>query len=107
LCVEQQHHAIGTVDPEELSDVDDFKAANAVNYLRKRLAFLRIRSHILTMEHVICPRCNTEYDLKVVDATGWRQIPHKTVCEVCGTVLKDWTKDREIILIMTKRGMPV
>lgn len=57
------------------------------------------------MEHVVCQYCKSEYDLKVVDATGWRQIPHKAMCEVCGMVLKEWTKDREYILVMTKRGL--
>jgi len=56
------------------------------------------------MEHIICQSCKSEYDLRTVVATGWRQIPHATVCEVCRSVLRDWDKDREIILVMTKRG---
>ena len=56
------------------------------------------------MEHISCNKCKTEYDLKTVDATGWRQIPGHTVCEICGSVLREWTKDREVIAIMTRHG---
>jgi PHP family Zn ribbon phosphoesterase len=57
------------------------------------------------MEHIICQKCKSEYDLKSVDATGWRLIPHNTVCETCGSVLREWVNNREIIPIMTKRGL--
>jgi transcription initiation factor TFIIIB Brf1 subunit/transcription initiation factor TFIIB len=57
------------------------------------------------MEHIVCRKCESEYDIMAVEAVGWRLIPHRTVCEVCGSVLKDWEKDRENILIMTKRGL--
>ena len=56
------------------------------------------------MEHIVCQNCKSEYDLKAVVAPGWRLIPHHTVCEVCRSALKDWEKDQENILIMTKRG---
>lgn len=55
------------------------------------------------MEHVTCKKCLSEFDLKPVEAPG--QIPHKIVCEVCGSVLRDWDNDRHIILVMTKRGL--
>lgn len=57
------------------------------------------------MEHIACRQCKSEYDVEAFEATDWRLIPHKTVCEVCGSVLKDWEKDKQNILIMTKRGL--
>jgi len=57
------------------------------------------------MEHIVCRQCKSEYDVEAFEAIGWRLIPHKTVCEVCGSVLKDWEKDQKNILIMTKRGL--
>lgn len=65
---------------------------------------LSSRPYIWTMEHIACEACKTEYDLRTIEVIGWRLPPHKTVCEVCNSVLKDWEEDREYILIMTKRG---
>jgi len=55
------------------------------------------------MEHVNCHKCGSEYDLKRV-ARDWRNEPHDTRCDVCGTVLNDRNRDYQDILIMTKRG---
>jgi hypothetical protein len=57
------------------------------------------------MEHIVCEKCKSEYDLKAIDVTGWGLLSHETTCEVCGYVLKGCDNDHENILIMTKRGL--
>lgn len=54
------------------------------------------------MQHLICPKCKTEYDLKMID---WQ--PHEPAdirCEVCHSALSRQDRAHHGILIMTKRG---
>ena len=55
------------------------------------------------MEHVVCKKCTSEYDLSQPVQLKGELVAHDTVCEVCGTVLKNWA-DGKIIAVMTKRG---
>ena len=64
-------------------------------------------AHISVMEHIICKKCKSEYDLTPVMWRGGGFVPHDTTCEVCRSVLKDWENDRDTIAIMTKRGLVI
>jgi hypothetical protein len=57
------------------------------------------------MEHIVCEKCKSEYDLRLIGVSGYQLSPHDTTCEVCGSVLKDCDSDHDDILIMTKRGL--
>lgn len=54
---------------------------------------------------MICPKCETEYDLKVVGVESWRRHEAADIkCEVCHSVLSHQDAAHYGILIMTKRG---
>jgi hypothetical protein len=70
-----------------------------------KLVFYVLACILWSMEHIICESCDTEYDIREVDARGWRRLRYTTNCEVCGAVLKAFDQDYERILIITKRGL--
>jgi hypothetical protein len=55
------------------------------------------------MQHVTCPKCHSEYDLKVVTVDDWRDHRESDVrCDVCRSVLSHQDTSHFGILIMTK-----
>jgi hypothetical protein len=60
--------------------------------------------YICGMEHIVCKKCKSEFDLASFAVRGGF-VPHDTCCEVCRSVLRGWEKGQETIAVITKRGL--
>ena len=66
---------------------------------------LTILIYTVEMQHLTCPKCKTEYDLRLVGAADWPGRETTDIkCEVCHTVVTRSDASHYSILIMTKWG---